>query len=168
MPESKRALGVCITIFFNTRLASDIASFHTENVSCALRDARLATIEAELKRLFASIAADNYRKNDIARFEGYYASVVYSFFFGMGLRVTPEDVANLGRIDLTIQLAGHTYIIEFKVVKRKSKTNSALQQIIQQGYATKYSGEVYQIGIEFSEAKRNIVAFAWQQVPIIT
>ena len=152
---------------FQYQTGSDIASFHT-GMYRALRDARLATIEAELKRLFASIAADNYRKNDIARFEGYYASVVYSFFFGMGLRVTPEDVANLGRIDLTIQLAGHTYIIEFKVVKRKSKTNSALQQIIQQGYATKYSGEVYQIGIEFSEAKRNIVAFAWQQVPIIT
>ena len=128
----------------------------------ALRDAQLTTIEAELKRLFASIATDNYRKNDIARFEGYYASVVYSFFAGMGLTVIAEDVANLGRIDLTIQLADNTYIIEFKVVKRKSKINSALQQIIQQGYATKYSGKVYQIGIEFSETKRNIVAFAWQ------
>ena len=135
---------------------------------CALRDAELDTIGSELKRLFASIAADNYRKNDIARFEGHYASVVYSFFVGMGLRVTSEDVANLGRIDLTIQLAGHTYIIEFKVVKRKSKTNSALQQIIQRGYATKYTGKVYQIGIEFSETRRNIVAFAWQQAPIIT
>ena len=128
----------------------------------ALRDAQLATIEAELKRLFASIAADNYRRNDIARFEGYYASVVYSFFAGMGLTVIAEDVANLGRIDLTIQLADHTYVIEFKVVKRKSKANSALQQIIQQGYAAKYSGSVYQIGIEFSETKRNIVNFTWQ------
>ena len=129
----------------------------------ALRDAQLDTVESELTRLFASIAADNYRKNDIARFEGYYASVVYSFFAGMGLTVIAEDVANLGRIDLTIQLADHTYVIEFKVVKRKSKTNSALQQIINQGYAAKYSGKVYQIGIEFSETKRNIVAFAWQQ-----
>ena len=131
-------------------------------VSRALRAADLDTIESELTRLFASIAADNYRRNDIARFEGYYASVVYSFFAGMGLTVIAEDVSNLGRIDLTIQLADHTYIIEFKVVKRKSKTNSALQQIIQQGYAAKYSGNVYQIGIEFSETKRNIVNFTWQ------
>ena len=147
---------------FQYQTGKDIANFQTE-MYCALRDAELDTVGSELKRLFASIAADNYRKNDIARFEGHYASVVYSFFVGMGLRVTSEDVANLGRIDLTIQLAGHTYIIEFKVVKRKSKTNSALQQIIQRGYATKYSGEVYQIGIEFSETRRNIVAFAWQQ-----
>ena len=133
------------------------------NMVRALDNADLDTVESELTRLFASIAADNYRKNDIARFEGYYASVVYSFFAGMGLTVIAEDVANLGRIDLTIQLADHTYVIEFKVVKRKSKTNSALQQIINQGYAAKYSGKVYQIGIEFSETKRNIVAFAWQQ-----
>ena len=132
------------------------------NVSRALHSADLNTVEAELRRLFASIAVDNYRKNDIARFEGYYAAVVYSFFAGMGLNVIPEDVGNLGRIDLTLQLADKTYIVEFKVVKRKSKTNSALQQIIQCGYAGKYSGAVYQIGIEFSEAKRNVVDFAWQ------
>ena len=129
----------------------------------ALVNARFEKIESELKHLFAGIAADNYRKNDITRFEGYYASVVYSFFTGMGLTVIAEDVANFGRIDLTIQLAGNTYIIEFKVVKRKTKGNSALQQIIRQGYAAKYSGNVYQIGIEFSETRRNIVGFAYEQ-----
>ena len=135
---------------------------YRSNMRRALRNAQLDTIEAELKRLFASIATDNYRRNNIAHFEGYYASVVYSFFAGMGLQVISEDVSNLGCIDLTIQLENHTYIIEFKVVKRKSKNNSALQQIIQQGYAAKYSGNVYQIGIEFSETKRNITGFAWQ------
>ena len=139
----------------------DIANYRGA-MYCALRDADLATIESELKRLFTSIAADNYRKNNIARFEGYYASVLYSFFAGMGCKVIAEDVSNHGRIDLSIQQADRTYVIEFKVVKRKSKANSALQQIIKQGYAAKYSGNVYQIGIEFSEAKRNIVAFSWQ------
>ena len=147
---------------FQYQTGKDIAGFQTD-MYCALRDAELDTVGSELKRLFASIAADNYRKNDIARFEGYYASVIYSFFFGMGLRVTPEDVSNLGRIDLTIQLADNTYVLEFKVVKRKSKTNSALRQIIERNYAAKYSGTVYQIGIEFSETRRNIVDFAWQQ-----
>ena len=129
----------------------------------ALRDAQLASLESELQRLFAGIATDNYRKNDIAHFEGYYASVVYSFFVGMGLTVIAEDASSRGRVDLSIQLGANTYIIEFKVVKRKTKNNSALQQIIQQGYATKYSGNVYQIGIEFSETRRNIVGFAWQR-----
>ena len=129
----------------------------------ALRDAQLASLESELQRLFAGIATDNYRKNNIAHFEGYYASVIYGFFAGMGLNVIAEDAHSRGRVDLTIQLANNTYVIEFKVVKRKSKANSALQQIIQRGYAAKYSGAVYQIGIEFSETRRNIVNFAWQQ-----
>ena len=129
----------------------------------ALRDAQLASLESELQRLFAGIATDNYRKNDIAHFEGYYASVVYSFFVGTGLNVIAEDASSRGRVDLSIQLGANTYIIEFKVVKRRSKSNSALQQIIQSGYATKYSGNVYQIGIEFSETRRNIASFAWQR-----
>ncbi len=147
---------------FSYYLTDDEISDYQQAMHSALREADLGSIESELKRLFASIAADNYRKNNIARFEGYYASVIYSFFVGMGLRVIAEDVANLGRIDLTIQVAEQTYVIEFKVVKRKSKSNSALQQIIRQGYAAKYSGKVYQIGIEFLESKRNIVDFAWR------
>ena len=147
---------------FSYYTAGDSTIKYQAAIESALIDARLDVMESELKRLFASIAADNYRKNNIAHFESYYASVVYSFFAGMGLTVIPEDVGNLGRIDLTLQLADHTYIIEFKMVKRKSKSNSALQQIIKQGYAAKYSGSVYQIGIEFSETRRNIVSFAWQ------
>ena len=137
---------------------------HRSNIRSALRDAQLDIVESELTRLFASISADNYRKNAIARFEGYYASVVYCFFAGMGFTVIAEDGSSRGRVDLSIQLGSNTYIIEFKMVKRKSKNNSALQQIIKQGYAAKYSGSVYQIGIEFSETRRNIVGFAWQQV----
>ena len=129
----------------------------------AMRAAQLDVIESELQRLFTSVATDNYRKNNIAHFEGYYASVVYSFFVGMGLNVIAEDVSSRGRVDLSIQLGANTYIIEFKVVKRKARSNSALQQIIRRGYATKYSGNVYQIGIEFSETHRNIVGFAWQR-----
>ena len=136
---------------------------HQDDMLQALRNAELDNIESRLKRLFASIAADNYRNNDIARFEGHYASVVYSFFAGMNLTVIAEDASSRGRVDLSIQLGNNTYIIEFKVVKRKSKNNSALQQIIQRGYAAKYAGAVYQIGIEFSETRRNIVGFAWQQ-----
>ena len=136
---------------------------HRNTMHRALQTAQLDVIESELTRLFASIAADNYRKNDIAHFEGYYASVVYCFFVGMGFDVIAEDASSRGRVDLSIQFGSNTYVIEFKVVKRKSKANSALQQIIQRGYATKYTGSVYQIGIEFSETRRNIVAFAWQR-----
>ena len=147
---------------FNYYTAGDKTTSYQDTTESALLNAQLDVIESELKRLFAGIAGDNYRRNNIASFEGYYSSVVYSFFVGMGLKVIAEDVSSRGRVDLSIQLGGNTYVIEFKVVKRKSKTNSALRQIIQRNYAAKYSGAVYQIGIEFSETRRNIVDFAWQ------
>ena len=146
---------------FKYYTSDNITKYHNA-MRHALRAAQLDVIESELKRLFASIAIDNYRRNNIAHFEGYYAAVVYSFFAGIGLKVIAEDASSRGRVDLSIQIGGNTYVIEFKVVKRKSKTNSALRQIIRQGYAAKYSGNVYQIGIEFSETRRNIVDFAWQ------
>ena len=148
---------------FNYYTAGGKTISYQETMELALLNAQLDVIESELQRLFAGIATDNYRKNNIAHFEGYYASVVYSFFAGMGFMVVAEDANSRGRVDLTIQLASNTYIVEFKVVKRKSKANSALQQIIQRGYAAKYAGAVYQIGIEFSETRRNIAGFAWQQ-----
>ena len=148
---------------FSYYTCGDSTSSYQGAMEEALMSAQFDILEAELKRLFASIANNNYSKNNIAHFEGYYASVVYSFFTGMGLDVIAEDASSHGRVDLTITLAGNTYVVEFKVVKRKSKTNSALQQIIQRGYASKYSGKVYQVGIEFSETKRNIIGFAWQQ-----
>ena len=170
-PEAVTYKLVCPNHSVRSALQTNLFRYYTgtkdpsfgSNVARALRSADLDTVESELKRLFASIANSNYRKNNIAHFEGYYAAVVHSFLAGIGLNITAEDASSHGYVDLTIQLAGHTYVVEFKVVKRKSKTNSALQQIIQRDYARKYSGKVYQVGIEFSESKRNITGFAWQQ-----
>ena len=46
---------------------------------------------------FASIPYEWYTNNDIANFEGYYASVFYSYFAGLGLDVTVEDSSSHGR-----------------------------------------------------------------------
>ena len=49
---------------------------------------------------------DWYRKNEIAGYEGYYASVFYCYFKALGLDVTAEDATNHGRIDLMVKLEG--------------------------------------------------------------
>ncbi len=69
-----------------------------------------------MKALFASIPYNNFSKNNIYEYEGYYASVVYSYFAALGIELIAEDVTNKGRIDLTLKLAGKVYIIEFKVI----------------------------------------------------
>jgi len=86
---------------------------------------------------FASIPHDWYRKNQIAKYEGYYASVFYCYFTALGLDVTAEDVTNHGRIDLTVKLERRIFILEFKVVDQDTGKNSALEQIKEKAYHEK-------------------------------
>jgi hypothetical protein len=115
---------------------------------------------------FSSIPHDWYRKNEIAGYEGYYASVFYCYFTALGLDVTAEDATNHGRIDLTVNLEGKVFILEFKVVDLDTGKNSALEQIKAKGYHEKYRGkadEMYLIGVEFNRTERNIVRFEYEK-----
>jgi hypothetical protein len=71
-------------------------------------------LRAHFESLFASIPADWYRANPVLHYEGYWASVFYSHLASLGLDLTPEDVTNQGRIDLTLKLPQAIVIIEFK------------------------------------------------------
>ncbi|HWQ66723.1 MAG TPA: ATP-binding protein [Methanospirillum sp.] len=109
---------------------------------------------------FASIPSDNYRKNQISGFEGYYASVVYTYFASSGYDVIPEDTTNKGRIDLTVKSRTGIWIFEFKVMGvDKSGEKSPLAQIKEKKYAEKYASDsrkIYEIGIVFNPETRNI------------
>ena len=72
-------------------------------------------LEPVIKRLFASIAYNNFTNNDIERYEGFYASVLYACFASIGVDIIAEDVSNKGRIDLTLKAGGRTFLFEFKV-----------------------------------------------------
>ena len=116
---------------------------------------------------FASIPHDWYRKNQIAQYEGYYASVFYCYFTALGLDVTAEDITNHGRIDLTVKLERRIFILEFKVVDQDTGKNSALEQIKEKAYHEKYraeADELYLIGVEFNRKDRNIVRFEYEKV----
>ncbi|CBL46286.1 Conserved hypothetical protein [gamma proteobacterium HdN1] len=109
---------------------------------------------------FATIPHDWYRNSPIAQYEGYWASIFYSYFAALGLDITTEDATNHGRIDMTVHFAGHVYLFEFKVVELAPE-GRALQQIKDRAYADKYrnDGPVHLIGVEFSKDTRNIVGF---------
>jgi hypothetical protein len=122
-----------------------------------------------LKNLFhafyATIPYHWYTKSTVAQYEGYYASIFYSYFAALGLEITLEDTTNHGRIDMTVRFEGRIYIFEFKVVELVPE-GRALQQIKDKHYADKYKGSsapVYLIGVEFSKDTRNIVGFEVEQ-----
>ena len=110
---------------------------------------------------FASIPYEWYTNNDIANFEGYYASVFYSYFAGLGLDITVEDSSSHGRVDLAVHFNGNVYLFEFKVVELASD-GAAMAQLQEKRYADKYRSlnqPIHLIGVEFSKNTRNITAF---------
>ena len=123
-----------------------------------------AGMEALFHSLFSSIPYDWQRNNAIAQYEGYYASVFYSYFAALGLDIRLEDITNKGRIDMAVLFHQHVYLFEFKVVEATPQ-GKALQQLQDRGYAEKYRsrGEpIHLIGIEFSREQRNVVACDYQ------
>jgi len=130
----------------------------------SLCDEKLDDLETTLKSLFASIPNNNYTKNDIAHFEGYYATVVYTYFASLGIKIIGEDVTNYGRIDITLFVEDTIYIVEFKM--KENKTN-ALKQIKEKKYYEKYlskNKQIYLVGIEFDEGIKNISCFEWEKL----
>ena len=118
-----------------------------------------------LKNLFhafyATIPHQWYTNSTVAQYEGYYASIFYSYFASLGLDITFEDTTNHGRMDMTVKFEGRIYIFEFKVVELVPE-GRALQQIKDKHYADKYKANgqpIYLIGVEFSKDSRNIVGF---------
>ncbi|MCC2624593.1 MAG: hypothetical protein K0R14_466 [Burkholderiales bacterium] len=107
---------------------------------------------------FASIPHDWYRNNDIEHYEGFYASIVYSYFCALGYTVIAEDTTNVGKIDLTVKLPDKILILEFKL-KKNGDAKSALQQIKDKKYATKYVNlniPIYLIGMSFDPVTKNV------------
>ncbi len=120
---------------------------------------------AGLKELFgaffASIPYHWYTNNDIADYEGFYASVFYSYFAALGYDIAVEESSSHGRLDMAVRAAGHVYLFEFKVAEM-APPGSALAQLRERGYADKYraGGEpIHLVGVEFSRATRNVTAF---------
>ena len=118
-------------------------------------------LENLFKAFFASIPYQWHTNNDIADYEGYYASVFYSYFASVGLDIVVEDSSSYGRLDIAVRFNGNVYLFEFKVVELAAE-GAAMAQLIQKRYADKYRdrGEpIHLIAVEFSRENRNIVAF---------
>jgi len=120
-----------------------------------------AGLETLFHAFFASIPYEWYTNNDIAHYEGYYASVFYSYFAGLGLDIAVEDSSSHGRLDMAVLFNSRVYLFEFKVVEMAS-AGAALAQLKARRYADKYRAlgqPIYLIAVEFSKDTRNLAAF---------
>ncbi len=120
-----------------------------------------AGLKALFHAFFASIPHQWYTNNHIADYEGYYASVFYSYFAALGYDIAVEESSSHGRLDMAVRTDGHVYLFEFKVAEL-APPGSALAQLRERDYAAKYRGgaeSIHLIGVEFSRKTRNVTVF---------
>ena len=131
---------------------------HSIRLDRLLESSDFAGLEQLFRALFAGIAYQWHSCNKIARYEGYYASVLFSYFAGLGLEVTVEDSGSRGRLDMAVRAAGRVYLFEFKVVERAGP-GTAMAQLRERSYADKFChlGEpVHLAAVEFSAETRSV------------
>ena len=75
-------------------------------------------LEALFRKLLAGIPHDWHRRNEVARYEGYWSSVFYAFFQASMDGVTVEDATSQGRLDMAVVAGDKAYLFEFKVAER--------------------------------------------------
>ncbi len=153
--------------FTNSLLELFTETFHRNdiqgNLYFSLEDNDMEQFKTAIHALFAAIPYHNYTGNDIARYEGFYASLIFAWLSSIGVTLIVEDCTNKGRIDMIVEMADTIYLIEFKV---DMPEETALSQIKTKGYAEKYQAKgkkIVLIGIGFSSEEKNVTECIWEE-----
>lgn len=128
------------------------------NLYHALLKNDFAKLQTIFTSHFAGIPYNWYVNNDIANYEGFYATIVYSYLAALGYNLIPEDVTNHGRIDLTLIMPDKVIILEFKL-KKYGSAAEAMAQLKTKNYAEKYRAEqlpIHLVAIIFDSVERNV------------
>ena len=121
----------------------------------------LPRLEKLFRGFFSGIPHKWYAHHDAAGFEGYCASVFYSYFAAMGFHVTVEDGTSRGRLDMAVVFNDNVYLFEFKVVELAGE-GAAMARLRGRGYADKYryvNRPIHLVAVEFSKESRRVVSF---------
>jgi hypothetical protein len=135
-----------------------VVNRHRIRLDRVLKSGDLQPLEGFFQSIFASIPYDWYKKHDMHRYEGFYASIVYSYLVSLGYDLIAEDITNHGKIDLTLRLADKIIIFEFKLA-RYGSAQEAIEQIKAKQYPQKYQNEakpIHLVGISFDEVDKNV------------
>ena len=109
-----------------------------------------------LRSFFAGIPYQWQTGNGPARYEAWYAGMLYACFRTIGLDLRVEDSSSRGRADMAVLHGGQVFVFEFKMADGEDDSDaaaqSAIEQIRQMGYAEKYRDRkepVHLIGVAF-------------------
>ncbi|MBU1013807.1 MAG: ATP-binding protein, partial [Bacteroidetes bacterium] len=118
VPNKEVSIGLndyLLRMFFASGTNASTTSKLSQKIFKALNSNQPELLESAFISFFSGIPYKWYVKNNIAKYEGYYCSVFYSFFAALGLTINPEDITNKGRIDFTIVMEKSIFIFEIKM-----------------------------------------------------
>ena len=109
-----------------------------------------------LRSFFAGIPYQWRGTNGPARYEAWYAGMLYACFRTIGLDLRVEDSSSRGRADMVVLHGDQVFVFEFKMADgeddRDDAAQRAIEQIREKGYAEKYKNRnepVHLIGVAF-------------------
>ncbi len=101
---------------------------------------------------------------DLARYEAWYASLLYMCLRAVGADLRVEESSSRGRADMVLRLGGQVFVIEFKVAETDdggaAALDAAMAQMRGRGYAEKYAdhdGSVHLVGVACGREARNLL-----------
>ncbi len=105
-----------------------------------------------------------HAKGDLARYEAWYASLLYMGLHAVGADLRVEETSSRGRADMVLRHGGQVFVLEFKMAEGEDGSEAALDAAMAQmrgrGYADKYRGgaePVHLIGVASGREARNLL-----------
>ena len=121
-----------------------------------------------LRAFFAGIPYLWHSKGDMARYEAWYAGMLYACFRTIGLDLRVEDASSRGRSDMVLLLRSQVFVLELKVAREQGGAeetahllDKAIQQMQQRGYGEKYRHReepIHLVALVFGWQNRNLDA----------
>ena len=117
-----------------------------------------------LRAWLSGIPYQWHARGDLARYEAWYASLLYMCLRSAGADPAVEESSSRGRADMVLRLGGRVFVLEFKVVDGEANASAALDaalaQMRERGYAERYRADgtpVHLVGVVCGREARNLL-----------
>ena len=117
-----------------------------------------------LRAWLSGIPYQWHARGDLARYEAWYASLLYMCLRTAGADPAVEESSSRGRADMVLRLGGRVFVLEFKVVDGGADADTALDtalaQMRERGYAERYRADgtpVHLVGVACGPEARNLL-----------
>ena len=132
---------------------------------CALLEANdFAGFGETLSAWLSGIPYQWHATGNLARYEAWYASLLYMCLRSIGVDLRVEESSSRGRSDMVLHLGDQVFVLEFKMADGETGSEAALDaalaQMRERGYAERYRADgvaVHLVGVACGREARNLL-----------